>query len=211
MRHRLQIALVMTAWVAVAAERPTVGLLTAFPSDVSPAVRNEFRRETERAIQTAGVDLVWRDLGESQSEESFDRLVVLRFKSDCSSRPAQTRPLAFPLGLTHVSDGQVLPFVELDCQRVQEAMDAGGWRTRSRPPALMLGRALGRVAAHEIHHVLTGSGAHDQEGLMKRSFDRRDLCGSELSFSGTSVRRLRVSVGTATTQTARRAKASTDD
>lgn len=212
MRYGLQIALVVTAWVAVAAERPSVGLLTEFPVDASPAMRQEFRRETERAIQAAGVDLVWRELSESRSEESFDRLVVLRFRGDCTRSRADVRRQSLPLGLTHVSNGQVLPFVELDCQRVLEAMDAGPWQDRFRQPAPTLGRALGRVAAHEIHHVLTGSGTHDDEGLMKPSFDRRDLCGSALSFSGASVQRLKISLGTATIQTAQRAaKATTDE
>jgi hypothetical protein len=37
-----------------------------------------------------------------------------------------------------------------------------------------LGRGLGRVVAHEVGHWLVGRG-HVQDGLMKRSFDDRDL------------------------------------
>ncbi len=192
----------MAACLAVAAERPTIGLLTEFPADASTAVRREFRLETERALQSAEVDLAWRSLAESGPQESFDRLVVIRFRGDCTPPRVTARSRALPLGLTHVSNGHVLPFVEIDCQRVLEAMDAGEWQGRFRQPEAMVGRALGRVAAHEIHHVLTGSGAHDDEGLMKRSFDRRDLCGNELGFSGESVRRLKISLGAAAAITA---------
>ena len=210
MRFALQIGLVMVAMAAVAAERPAIGLLTEFPADSPSAVREEFRLETERAMQAAGVELVWRNLAEKGSEENFDRLVVIRFRGECASLRVGARRGKLPLGLTHVSNGQVLPFVEIDCQRILEAMYAGEWLGRFRQETV-IGRALGRVAAHEIYHVLTGSSTHDNEGLMRPSFDRRDLCGLELAFSRESVRRLKISLGTATAQTALRNKTATDN
>lgn len=202
MRRHLPIALVTAACAALAAERPTIGLLVEFAADTSPAVRRDFRLETERALQPAQVVVAWRNISEAGSHESFDRLVVIRFRGECTPTRSLSGGRGMPLGLTHVSNGQVLPFVEIDCQRVLQAMDTGEWQGRIRHPEAVVGRALGRVAAHEIHHVLTGSGAHDDEGLMKRSFDRRDLCGSELGFSGESVRRLRINLGTETEITA---------
>jgi hypothetical protein len=41
-------------------------------------------------------------------------------------------------------------------------------------PEQALGRALGRVLAHEIGHVLLGT-SHDADGLMRRSFLPEDL------------------------------------
>src|SRR6476619_6476529 len=38
-----------------------------------------------------------------------------------------------------------------------------------------LGRALGRVLAHEIGHVLLGLPDHKRQGLMRRSFDPQEL------------------------------------
>lgn len=211
MTKQLLAVVLLSSAFAAAGERPTVGLLTEFPEDATAAVRQAFRAETERALELAGVELQWRDMGEAATRESFDRLVVLRFRGDCKEPEAVARRRSLPLGLTHVSDGHVLPFVEIDCQRVIEAMDGGRWQTRMRQPAALLGRALGRVAAHEIHHVLSASGGHDDEGLMKRSFDWRDLCGPELNFSPDSVRVLRRSLGTVSAQTLARAKASTDE
>jgi len=209
MRYGLQIALVLSASLAIAAERPSIGLLTEFPADAPAAVRQEFRVETERALAAAGTDLVWRQLGESGREESFDRLVVLRFRGNCKGSPSLADRRSLPLGLTHVSNGQVLPFVEIDCQRVLAAIEGGPGQSPFGQSHATVGRALGRVAAHEIHHVLTASGAHDVDGLMKSAFDWRDLRGPELSFSAESLRRLKLSMGTATTQTAAQIK--TDD
>ena len=188
---QVHLALVMASLAAWAAERPTIGLLTEFPTTTSAELRNQFRHEAEKALISAGVDLAWRDLQENTSQETFDRLVVIRFKGACTPPAAPARERSAPLGLTHVSNERVLPFVEIDCARVIEAMNAGDW-----PSAI--GRALGRVAAHEIFHVLTASGAHDTEGLMRPAFDRRVLlCQSAMSFSPDAIRRLRISLGIA--------------
>ncbi len=187
MRWGLQFAMVLTAWWAVAAERPVIGLLTEFPLDVSEAVRRQFRLETERALRPAGVDLVWKNLNLARPDENFDRIVVLRFRRAFAEPKLGLAPRSRPLGLTHVSNGQVLPFVEIDCRRILAALEPGAAQ----------GRALARVAAHEIYHVLTASAEHDGEGLMKPAFDRRDLAGAELAFSGKALRRLKISLSTA--------------
>jgi hypothetical protein len=45
-----------------------------------------------------------------------------------------------------------------------------------------VGRALGRVLAHEIGHVLLGAGSHDARGLMRAVFPAGDLVGRERHF-----------------------------
>lgn len=210
MRRGLQLALMAASWAAAAAERPAIGLLTEFPASATPAVRQEFRQETERVMRAAGVDLIWRNLRDNPAEESFARLVVIRFRGECAAPRAVSHGRRLPLGLTHVANGRVLPFVEIDCQRILEAMYAGDGQAQFRHEGV-IGRALGRVAAHEICHVLTASGAHDEEGLMRPSLDRRDLCAVELAFSDKSIRRLRSSLGTAGTQSLAQARANTSE
>jgi hypothetical protein len=43
------------------------------------------------------------------------------------------------------------------------------------PPGPALGRALGRVAAHELYHVLGNTQSHGEAGLAKPSFGTVDL------------------------------------
>jgi predicted metallopeptidase len=79
----------------------------------------------------------------------------------------------------------VLPFVDMECGRVRLMRgDHDG----------LLGQALGRVAAHEIHHVLTTSGAHDTEGLTKAVFTRSDLYAREVRFAPAAVARMRATL-----------------
>jgi hypothetical protein len=54
----------------------------------------------------------------------------------------------------------------------------GGHSIASWPPALAdaaVGRALGRVLAHEIGHYLLASPVHSKAGLMRAGFDGRQL------------------------------------
>jgi hypothetical protein len=54
---------------------------------------------------------------------------------------------------------------------------AGDWDSRKPPslPHTMLGRALGRVLAHELGHLFMGGREHRRRGLMRASFKHRDL------------------------------------
>lgn len=173
----MKLFILMTiAAAAMAAEPVRVGMAVRYPVEMGAATRVAFEQETTAAMAEAGVELVWG----ARAGEAYDRVVVVRFKDGCAD---QGRGRA--LGLTHISDGRVLPFVEMECGRVRQVIGEDGE---------MLGRGLGRVAAHEIHHVLTSSGLHDAEGLTKAVFTRRDLWSREMRFSTAALERMRASL-----------------
>ena len=61
-------------------------------------------------------------------------------------------------------------------------------------PAYLMGRALGRVLAHELVHVFAKSGAHGREGAAQPVFSGRELIGPPLRLSREDVARLRRSI-----------------
>ena len=193
--------LTMTVSMSLMAQRPTLALVMEFPDEVSPAARDEFRLETERLLEGAGVEVLWRTPQQAALHESFHRVVVLKFRDGCAPARTAAQGRIPALGRTFVTDGQVLPFVELDCHLVQEDTGTGQCHARPAACAERLGRALARVAAHELYHALTASGVHDKQGIMKPSFDHQDLCGTELSFSPGAMQRLRRSLVTAEPKT----------
>jgi hypothetical protein len=192
----LLMALSLPAW---AAEPIHLGLMVEFPRGTPQAVTDEFQRETGRALRLPEVAVEWRVLG-SDSDGVFDRLVVIRLHGACTQEPAAGAGRRSALGLTHTSDGLVLPFVEIDCDRVNSALERAEEQSNPFVRARTLGRALGRVAAHEIHHVLTFSGVHDGEGLTKHAFSRADLTAPELVFSAPALDRLRRCLGGASSE-----------
>ena len=48
---------------------------------------------------------------------------------------------------------------------------------------LLLGRALGRVVAHELFHMLSRSNAHAREGLARESLTGQQLIAPVLQFT----------------------------
>jgi hypothetical protein len=59
-------------------------------------------------------------------------------------------------------------------------------------PDYLMGRALGRVLAHELVHILTKSAAHGQDGVTQPALTGRELIGAPLRLTHTDVERLRV-------------------
>ena len=63
-------------------------------------------------------------------------------------------------------------------QRMVMEARISGWSVALLPPSrreAFLGRALGRVFAHELGHVLLGTRAHAAAGLMRATFSPADL------------------------------------
>jgi hypothetical protein len=154
------------------------------------AVLAAAHRETERVLPLPNLEFHWRAMATHDARETFDRLIVVHLNGTCSiwaSRQAPARRGA--LGHAHVSDGQILPFVEADCARLLRAAT----RLRLFPfrhCQESLGRALGRVLAHEMYHVLSESHEHDQQGLSKSSLTPADLYMPGAAFVPAALERI---------------------
>jgi hypothetical protein len=53
------------------------------------------------------------------------------------------------------------------------------------------GRAMARIAAHELYHVVMGTRAHAREGVAKASFSVNDLLDERFDFDRAALARLR--------------------
>jgi hypothetical protein len=119
--------------------------------------------------------LAWRDEVTYSSSESFDRLIVVTFKGDCSTVMPKSSVASGPLGWTSTSGGRVLPFIGIDCNQVKKALMVSDAWPHSIIPAGLLARALSHVALHEVYHALSGRAHHDAEGLFKAEYSPADL------------------------------------
>jgi hypothetical protein len=57
---------------------------------------------------------------------------------------------------------------------------------------LLIGRALGRVVAHELVHMLTKSGVHGTEGVEKPALSGKQLIAGVLPLSVFDIDRLKL-------------------
>jgi hypothetical protein len=179
MRLQITAVFILAAISLPAANPATLGLVIRQGAAVPSAVRQHFEAETalgvERSLKDGNLALAWRDEASFSSSESFDRLIVVAFQGDCSTAMPKSPSSSGPLGWTSTSDGRVLPFIGIDCDRVKTTLMVSDAWPHSMIPAGLLGRALSHVAVHEIYHVLSGRKHHDAEGLFKAEYSAADL------------------------------------
>ena len=149
------------------------------------------RIEVERLLVLPLLEICWLHAEEFQLGDVFDRLVVVKLISqgkDCATltRPSNPRTLA----ATHITDGVILPFVELDVDSIHWLVGHSGSAFSPLPHAVSVGRALGRVLAHELYHVLAETRTHAGQGIAKPAMDCHDLVWSTEGFQATELARM---------------------
>ncbi|MGC4050527.1 MAG: hypothetical protein QM757_14215 [Paludibaculum sp.] len=185
---------------AQAAQPSRVGILVSVPPTAPAAVVEALQAETEEALKGAGLQLQWTFSQDEAAQETYDRVISLRLMGRCVPlRPEPSRN-SRALGFTHISDGTVLPFVEISCDTVLRVMGNGSSHVTPYFPPSEFGRALGRVLVHEMLHVLTVSSEHDREGLTKPAFNRTDLTLGCPRLADAALQRLRRCLGLADLQ-----------
>ena len=166
----------LAAFTSTALAAGPVTLILQFDGRHSEQSVGEMKRELQNIMRGSGTELNWRNFADVSASESFPSLVVVTFHGNCDMRPFTSAASdgGMALGYSHVSDGEVIPFADVECDRIRRelrsvhgAITAGDDR--------MLGRALGRVLAHELHHIIDRTRTHERTGLFRKSLSPQDL------------------------------------
>jgi len=176
-------------------DRVSPSVLTVILNFKGPHSRvslKEMERESGLILRSSGVKLDWHNLGDDPYA-SYPDLVVMTFRGACQYEPAgpvYNEPGS--LAITHEADGEILPFGEVDCDRVvNSARSAMTYADYTRAD-LLVGRALGRVVAHELVHMITRSEHHAKEGVLSPALSGKQLIGEYLPLSALDVDRLKL-------------------
>jgi hypothetical protein len=155
------------------------------------------KQELAPLMLSAGYQVEWR---ESPHDTDASSLVVLELRGTCAA-PAGAIPLqaldAKDLASSATSAGAVLPFSSINCDGL----------TRMLAPALsaeaparrdfLYGRAMARLMAHELYHILANTRDHERSGIAKPHFSLADLTGESLDFDRGALTKLGISAETA--------------
>jgi hypothetical protein len=169
-----------------------VTLVLQFDQAYSTRSLTVMKREVASIVSDSGIKVDWRLLKDLQSFESFEKLVIVRFRGACNMEPAP--PLGDErgyYGFTHVSDGAVLPFSEVECDKISNSIRLAMSKRQWREPDSILGRALGRVLAHELFHMLAKSQHHAGEGVTRWALSPAQLISEKLSMAPADLEKLR--------------------
>ena len=180
---------------AVADSSPQVALYYSFDSPPPPAVFAQIQTELGRILDATDLQVKWREMGASSYEEP-GAIYVMRFHGSCRAPMlgslkglGSLGPDERSLAETSVSDGKVLPFADVWCNRVQKYLGVrvGG--------DVAMGRALARVAAHELFHMMSSSTAHAGNGIACAEYSREDLTARRFLFGRGETEWLRTWAG----------------
>jgi len=151
----------------------------------SPVSLREMGREAAHILTKSGVSLHWH-LGEpAQAVNGFLIVVKLVGRCDMDGPPAFLKVGA--LGWTHQADGVVLPFSDLDCDNIRGAVQSGRMAGHQLRGNVLLGRAMGRVLAHEIYHVMADTAEHGEDGVAQPALSTRDLTSGKLELRASDI------------------------
>lgn len=151
-------------------------------SDV--AVR-EMNREAGRILKRSGISLHSRIGPPPQAVSGLLVVVKLVGQCDMDGTPAYLEP--GPLGWSQEVNGDVIPFSDLACQNLRGAVQAAISEGNPVRANVLLGRAMGRVLAHELYHIVGDTSAHGREGVAQPALSPRELTTGLLDFQPSDI------------------------
>jgi len=196
MRPVLICACLLAAALPAAPKSPSNGadvtVIVNFKGSYSVPAIKAMKAEVEKILKSSGVSVDWRTRDEA-ADATFNDLVVMSFKGACVFNPM---PVVYdelgPYAITRTTGGEVQPFGEVDCDHVASSLHKAISGEDFARADQLLGRALGRVVAHELVHMLTKSKQHGREGVEKAALSARQLIAETLPLSAFDIDRLQL-------------------
>ena len=206
--YRLALTALSASWangqVAASPSAP-VAIYTDLQQPITQELAVALRAEVKTLLSPAGLEFEWWPLADFRSERPSTVVVVTHFEGQCNVNNLSMRGgPSGSLGWVETSDGRVLPFIHVDCARVRTFLQIQliGFRPADRE--VLFGRALGRVLAHELYHVLAGTAKHTTRGVAKEDFSVEDLLGARFQLRQEEAGALRIARTVATPGAAHR-------
>jgi len=168
-----------------------VTLYTQFQQEPSTPLLEAMQDELETIMSPAGLHFDWHALADAGGRVS-SQLAVIHFKGECDVDGLRAEAgFPGPLGWTHISDGEILPFIDVNCDglRLFVQRELIGVPVAGREEAYA--RALARVLAHELYHLLAHTKAHMGGGIAKAAYTVGELLSQKLLFGRKECESLR--------------------
>jgi hypothetical protein len=169
---------------------PVLTVVLDFRGPAASRSVDEMKREVEGILRDSGRTLEWRSWVEA-TETTSEEMAVVRFRGDCAIRlgPRDSSPEG-PLGFTYLSNATVLPFSEVACDRIGTLVRSAVGGLELPQAEIVLGRAMGRVVAHELVHILSRSTEHAHDGVARSELSKSQLTEGRLALSAKDLVRI---------------------
>ncbi len=165
-----------------------IALYYDFAHQPPDAVQEALEEETTAILEPMGRTIEWRALADVRPGNVATDLAVLSFKGSCDlSEPMPKLSGERALGLTHISDGTILPFSDIECDRIRAFLDRDLLALRPGERDVAFGRAVGRVVAHELYHIFANTVHHASSGVARSSFTAKELTADSFRLEEASL------------------------
>jgi hypothetical protein len=116
-------------------------------------------------------------------------LVVVDLEGRCEGETTVAiRPVTNSLASTIVEDGHILPFIKMSCTALHWFL-APALGSKS-DPQFFYGRALGRLLAHELYHVVGQTMDHTGMGVTQATVSVAELLSDRFTFAKAALAKL---------------------
>lgn len=159
-----------------------VTLYTQFQNEPPAVVVQAIQSELEAIMAPTGLEFSWRPLAEAGGQVS-SQLAIIHFKGECDAAGLKSEAgFSGPLGWTHISDGEILPFIDVNCDGLRIFVQRELIGVPASDRDTVIGRAMARILAHELYHLLANTRAHTGGGIAKAAYNVQELLAPILHF-----------------------------
>lgn len=171
-----------------------VTVLLDFEQPHSSASLDAMQQELNRLLSPVRLKVDLRLKAEVPESAEFGELLLFKMKGSCTMKALPIGALSDergPLAMTYSSNGQILSFGEVECDRVRESLQRVFGKRNPDAHEAAYGVALARVMAHEMYHMMGNCAAHTKHGLTKESLSGRELSEDTLPLAAEATDALR--------------------
>jgi hypothetical protein len=155
-----------------------VFIILRHQSAISTNIMHALQQEAGTLFDSGSYRVQWL-IHPQQVEAAF--FVIVDFDGHCDANsPVSSPTIAKRLASTVVEDGSILPFVRVNCTALTELLSKA--LDRNPETERLYGRALGRLLAHELYHVVGRVANHTGAGVAQSAFSRQDLLRADFRF-----------------------------
>jgi hypothetical protein len=183
---------VSSAWTgSIPSAGPVVVVYLKSDSVQSARLLEHMKLELAVLMGLPGYRVEWRDSQSPERNVDNAELVVVELRGSCGVPQgwlaAGQAGRAESLASTHVSGGKVLPFSWVNCGQLTWLLAPSLAGEADAQRDYLYGRAMARLVAHELYHILGNTREHGREGIGKAGFTAKDLLSERFGFAASAA------------------------
>ena len=145
-------------------------------NQLEPLAVQEMKTEFSSLTEPLGLRAEWRSLTARDRMGETGRLIVVRFLGACATTSeASSVESGQAVASVQEIDGRILPFSDVHCDALVSLIRPSLKDRTTYQQRALLGRALARILAHEVYHVVGQTHDHASEGIAKARLNATEL------------------------------------